>query len=45
MGRPLSGVPHVGRRTETRKDVIKYIYGGRLCVILRPKKLKYLPAN
>lgn len=45
MGRPLSGVPHVGRRTETTKDVIKYIYGGRLSVTLRPKKLKYLPAN
>lgn len=40
MGRPLSGVPHVGRRTETRKDGTKYIYERTTIYDPQTKKIK-----
>jgi len=42
MGRPLSGVPHVGRRTETRKDGTKYIYERTTIYDPQTKKIKVL---
>lgn len=42
MGRPLSGVPHVGRRTETRKDGTKYIYERTTVYDPNTKKIKVL---
>ena len=42
MGRPLSGVPHVGRRTETRKDGTKYIYERTTIYDAQTKKIKVL---
>lgn len=42
MGRPLSGVPHVGRRTETRKDGTKYIYERTTIYDPQAKKIKVL---
>lgn len=42
MGRPLSGVPHVGRRTETRKDGTKYIYERITIYDPQTKKIKVL---
>lgn len=42
MGRPLSGVPHVGRRTETRKDGTKYIYERTTIYNPQTKKIKVL---
>lgn len=42
MGRPLSGVPHVGRRTETRKDGTKYIYERATIYDPQTKKIKVL---
>lgn len=42
MGRPLSGVSHVGRRTETRKDGTKYIYERTTIYDPQTKKIKVL---
>ena len=42
MGRPLSGVPHVGRRTETRKDGTKYLYERTTIYDPQTKKIKVL---
>ena len=42
MGRSLSGVPHVGRRTETRKDGTKYIYERTTIYDPQTKKIKVL---
>ena len=42
MGRPLSGVPHVGRRTETKKDGTKYIYERTTLYDPKTKKVKVL---
>jgi len=42
MGRPLSDVPHVGRRTETRKDGTKYIYERTTIYDPQTKKIKVL---
>lgn len=42
MGRPLSGVPHVGRRTETKKDGTKYIYERTTIYDPQTKKIKVL---
>ena len=42
LGRPLSGVPHVGRRTETRKDGTKYIYERTTIYDPQTKKIKVL---
>lgn len=42
MSRPLSGVPHVGRRTETRKDGTKYIYERTTIYDPQTKKIKVL---
>lgn len=42
MGRPLTGVPHVGRRTETRKDGTKYIYERTTIYDPQTKKIKVL---
>lgn len=42
MGRPISGVPHVGRRTETRKDGTKYIYERTTIYDPQTKKIKVL---
>lgn len=42
MGRPLSGVPHVGRRTETRKDGTKYIYERTTIYDPQTEKIKVL---
>ena len=42
MGRPLTGKPHVGRRTETKKDGTKYIYERTTLYDPKTKKVKVL---